>query len=131
MQFFDTKLKSADGTEDNYCIAHGGKYAYHLLDFSKSTFYLIESTSRQRQKENRAQVFFSSENELRQSPKFILIDTIVILDDCSADLFSLTFIHNGGKGYFASHRLIDRIIAAGCTGIDFVQVNEEDPWGKK
>lgn len=62
--------------------------------------------------------------EKYQYPLGILIDQIVIKLNVSEHLFALRKVHSG-IGYYVSEKLRAEIESAGCTGLGYLDPNEQ------
>ena len=138
MQFFESSVIIKSGQEFPYWILHAYEMGYEFLNVADSSFVMLDRKDRSKIME---QVTFNTASDVQakyqdiqvrieKNPndiKFLVINEVKLKEDIAVDFFPLRTVQYGGIGYFVSERLRNAIEKAGCTGIQFFEINQRFP----
>jgi hypothetical protein len=129
VQSLETVVQLYDGSYKKYFIINPYLSDYRFLDFLASNFFYVNQID-----DNKIPVKFISIQDFintyqanRKSAvtnpypnhKPLLIQKVVIKENCDLDFFSITPVLPGGIEFVVSERLKKAIVDANCTGIIF------------
>lgn len=123
VQFFPTYLVKDKEKITGYWQSHIFDFPYSLIDYSKSSFFLKNSLTRQVHYDREIKILSYLDFNILISelefPFTIYIEKFNFIKDTDLDFFDLRFFRNSGNCGIVSEQLKEKIEQSGCVGIEF------------
>jgi len=110
-----------EGKTESYWMLNPVGFQLDVVDFERSEIWLLKSGAEQKQQFFADYTAFLEKIVNTSYPEQMLIKRLEIKPIIEKDFFAINYLKDG-LVYFVSETIKNKILNAGCTGIDFTQV---------